>query len=60
MVALLHFLTALATGRTKMRRFSITWSLAAEAIRMATFGCTFASGWLFIGLLAVCTIPGVH
>src|SRR5262245_13172610 len=25
-VALLHFLTALATGGTKMRRFSITWS----------------------------------
>ena len=29
LVALLHFLTALATGRTKMRRFSLTWSLAS-------------------------------
>src|SRR5262245_58741987 len=32
LVALLHFLTALATGRTKMRRFSFTWSLAYEAV----------------------------
>src|SRR5262249_24569353 len=38
-VGLLHFLTALATGRTKMRRFSLTWSLAYEAIRLAMFGC---------------------
>ncbi len=29
-VALLHFLTALATARTHMRRFSFSWSLAAE------------------------------
>jgi NADH-quinone oxidoreductase subunit M len=55
MVALLHFLTALATGRTKMRRFSLSWSLASEAIRLATFGCR--EPWLLIGLLAAGTVP---
>src|SRR5262245_51300825 len=48
-VALLHFLTALATGRTKMRRFSLSWSLASEALRLAIFGCK--EPWLLIGLL---------
>ncbi|MBY0522023.1 MAG: oxidoreductase [Gemmataceae bacterium] len=54
-VGLLHFLTALATGRTKMRRFSISWSLASEAIRLATFACT--APWVLIVLLTACTIP---
>ncbi len=54
-VALLHFLTALATARTHMRRFSFSWSLAAEAIRLATFSCR--DPWVLIGLLAVSTIP---
>jgi NADH-quinone oxidoreductase subunit M len=39
LVALLHFLTALATARTKMRRFSFAWSQAAEALRLAAFAC---------------------
>jgi NADH-quinone oxidoreductase subunit M len=56
LVALLHFLTALATGRTKMRRFSLSWSLAAEAIRLAMFACQ--EPWLLIGLLAADTVPG--
>jgi NADH-quinone oxidoreductase subunit M len=55
LVALLHFLTALATGRTKMRRFSLTWSLASDGIRLATFACT--EPWLLIGLLAAGTVP---
>jgi NADH-quinone oxidoreductase subunit M len=38
-VALLHFLTAVATARTKMRSFSLTWSLTAEAIHLAKFAC---------------------
>ena len=54
-VALLHFLTALATARTKMTRFSFSWSLASEAIRLATFSCT--DPWLLISLLVLCTIP---
>ncbi len=54
-VGLLHFLTALATARTHMRRFSFSWSLAAEVIRLATFSC--ADPWVLIGLLAVSTVP---
>src|SRR5262245_62151273 len=54
-VGLLHLLTILATGRTKMRRFSSTWSLASEAIRLATFACTTPG--LLIGLLTAGTVP---
>jgi NADH-quinone oxidoreductase subunit M len=54
-VALLHFLTAMATARAHMRRFSFSWSLAAEAIRLATFSSR--EPWVLIGLLAVSTIP---
>jgi NADH-quinone oxidoreductase subunit M len=58
-VSLVHFLTALATGRTKMRRFSLSWSLASEGVRLATFACTGLSpSWLLIGLLVVGTLPG--
>jgi NADH-quinone oxidoreductase subunit M len=53
-VALLHFLTALATGRTKMRRFSLSWSLVSESVRLATFACT--EPWVLIGLLAAGTV----
>ena len=53
--ALLHFLTALATARTNMRRYSFSWSLAAEAIRLATFSCK--EPWVLIGLLAISTVP---
>ncbi len=56
LVALLHFLTTLATGQTKMRRFSHSWSLAAEAIRLATFGAR--EPWLLIGLLAAGAVGG--
>jgi NADH-quinone oxidoreductase subunit M len=54
-VALLHFLTALATARTKMRRYSFSWSLAAEAIRLATFSCEEPR--VLVGLLAISTLP---
>jgi len=49
-VALVHFLTALATGRTKMRRFSLSWSLSSLGLALAMFGCT--NGWLLVSLLA--------
>jgi NADH-quinone oxidoreductase subunit M len=55
LVGLLHFLTALATGRTKMRRFSLSWSLASEALRLAIFGCTVP--WALIALLITGTVP---
>ncbi len=54
-IALIHFLTALATARAKMRRFSFTWSLAAGTLRLAMFACR--SPWPLIVLLAVSTIP---
>src|SRR5579872_6499012 len=54
-VALLHVLTALATARTKMRRYSFSWSLAAAAIRLATFSCE--QPWVLVGLLASSTVP---
>jgi NADH-quinone oxidoreductase subunit M len=53
-VALLHFLTALATARTDMRSFSFSWSLASEAIFLAMFSCK--ASWLLVGLLTVCTV----
>jgi NADH-quinone oxidoreductase subunit M len=54
-VALLHFFTGLATPRTKTRRFSFTWSLAAEAIRLATFACREID--LLVALLMVSSVP---
>lgn len=54
-VSLLHFLTAVATARTKMRRFSFSWSLAAEAVCLATFSCR--EPWMLIGLLAIGAVP---
>jgi len=55
LVALLHFLTGLATPRTKVRRFSAAWSLASEAITLATFGCP--DPWALITLLAAGVLP---
>jgi NADH-quinone oxidoreductase subunit M len=55
-VALLHFLTAVATTRTKMRRYSFSWSLADEAIRLCAFSCK--APWALIGLLIADIIPG--
>ncbi len=54
-IALLHFLTALATARTKMRNFSFSWSLVSEAIRLAMFTCQ--PGWILVGLLAISCVP---
>lgn len=55
MTALLFFLTTLATGRTKILRFSVTWSLMAEAILIAAFSSI--DPWMLIGLLAAGTLP---
>ncbi len=54
-VALLHFLTALATATTHMRRFSFSWSLAAESLHLATFSCL--DPWILVILLSVAVIP---
>lgn len=54
LVALLYFLVSLTTLRTKLRRFSFAWTLASEAIVLATFSCE--KPWLIIFLLALGTI----
>ncbi|MBO0698899.1 MAG: oxidoreductase [Zavarzinella sp.] len=56
-VALLYVLTAVATGRIKMRRLSVPWLLASEGLQLAAFGCT--EPWVLIGLLAAGTVPPV-
>jgi NADH-quinone oxidoreductase subunit M len=53
--ALLYFLTTLATGRTIMRRFSISGSLVSEAIQLATFGT--ADPWNLVILLSLGVVP---
>lgn len=56
LLGLLHFLTALATGRTKMRRYSLSWSLAALATHLALFSCLEPA--ILITLLIVGILPG--
>lgn len=57
LVSLLHFLTALATARTKMRRFSFTWSLASESLRLALFSVRDShDAWVLIALISIGTI----
>ena len=55
LVALLYFFVSLTTLRTKIRRFSFSWTLASEAIVLATFSCEDPS--LIIPLLIAGTIP---
>jgi NADH-quinone oxidoreductase subunit M len=55
LVALLYFLTMVATLRTKIRRFSFAWTLASEGLVIALYSCQ--EPWLVIGLLAAGTIP---
>ena len=54
-VALLHFVTMLSTARAHMRRYSVSWSLAAEMVRLLTFSCK--EPWVLIGLMTLSTIP---
>lgn len=53
--ALIHFLTALITLRTKMRRFSFSMSLFSEALNLAIFSCQ--APWLIITLVCLTTVP---
>lgn len=55
LTALLYVLTIFTTLRTKIRRFSFPWTLASEAITLATLSCKLP--WLVIALLALGTIP---
>jgi NADH-quinone oxidoreductase subunit M len=55
MGALVYFLTMLATVRTKVRRFSFSWTLISEAILLATFACL--QPWGIVALLSLSIIP---
>lgn len=55
LMALVYFLTHLATLRTKVREFSFARSLASEAILLATFACKLP--WGVVALLAAGTVP---
>lgn len=55
LAALLHFLTALTTTRTKEGRFSFAWLLVGDATRIGIFGCS--DPWTLIGLLVVGMLP---
>lgn len=58
LVAMLYFLTTLATLRTKIRRFSFAWTLVSEALVIALFSCQ--EPWGVIALLAAGTVPPYH
>jgi NADH-quinone oxidoreductase subunit M len=53
--ALIYFVTALATLRTKVRRFSFGWTLAAETILLATISSR--DPWCIITLLCAGVVP---
>ena len=55
MTALIYALTAIATVRTKIRRFSFAWTLASESIAMATYSCR--DPWVLIVLLVAGVVP---
>lgn len=55
LTALLYLATAVATLRTKMRRYSFAGSLVAEGILLATFSCR--SPWGVIALLVAGIVP---
>lgn len=56
-VALLYLLTALATPRIKLRRFSFPWSLASEGLALATLSCI--NSWALVIILSLGTLPPI-
>lgn len=55
LAALLYLMTAIATLRTKLQRFSFTWSLVSETLTLATLACR--QGGLIVTLLALAVVP---
>jgi NADH-quinone oxidoreductase subunit M len=55
LAALVYLMTVLSTLRTKVNRFSFGWTLASEAILLATLSCR--EPWLLVILLSAATIP---
>ncbi len=57
LAALLYLLAAVATSRTKVRRFSFAWTLVSEFILLATFCLDPAQPWGIVALLVAGTAP---
>jgi NADH-quinone oxidoreductase subunit M len=57
MAALISFVTALATLRTKIRRYPFVGSLASQSILMATLSCR--QPWAIIALMSLGVVPRV-
>jgi NADH-quinone oxidoreductase subunit M len=55
LAVLLYLLTVAMTPRTKVRRFSFTWTLVSLSILLATLSCK--QPWGLIGLLAAGVVP---
>ena len=55
LAALLFVLTAIATLRTKIRRYSFAWNLLSETLVLAALASTHA--WLTVALLSLHTLP---
>jgi NADH-quinone oxidoreductase subunit M len=52
---LIYLVMILATARTKVGRFSFSWTLFSESVLLATLSCR--ASWVLIGLLIVGVIP---
>ncbi len=55
LAALLYLTTVMTTLRTKVNRFSFSWTLFSEAILLATLACRHP--WMIILLLAIAVVP---
>jgi len=55
LTALIFFMTVATTSSTKLRRFSFSLALLAEAITLAMLSCK--EPWAIIALLSVATLP---
>jgi NADH-quinone oxidoreductase subunit M len=53
--ALIYLVTVLSTLKTKVSRFSFSWTLFSESIMLATLSCR--SSWAMVVLLIVATVP---
>ncbi|MCA9232759.1 MAG: oxidoreductase [Planctomycetales bacterium] len=55
LAALIYLAAVLTTLRTKINRFSLSWTLVAEGILLATIACR--EPWIIILLLALSVLP---
>jgi NADH-quinone oxidoreductase subunit M len=57
LAALIYLATTMTTLKTKVRRFSFSWTLFSEAVLLAALACSAHEPWFLIGLLIVGTVP---